>query len=90
MLTKEQEQLQSSFWEAVTMCLERIWHLDWSDANALVERHRAKLAASNSPEVALLVLHNEPFDVAGELAGKEIDREGFQEEYAAILGKAGL
>lgn len=79
---------QRAFWAAVLDCLTSIHRLPRPEAEGRVARFKARLT-DVSPElqkgVEQFVYHDEPFDLACELAENAIPLEKFLEQYNTIL-----
>lgn len=80
------EQLKDAFWEAVADCLVQFHGFSRADAQERARCHRADLerVLGNRFEPGL-VYNDEPFYIAGRLAGRELELHPFRREYDAIL-----
>lgn len=77
----------SVYWKTVLDCLVEIHGLRPTRARAAVAASRARLDSA-PPEINRdLFYHMEPFDVAGSLAGRQVDRRDVDDVYRAILLK---
>src|SRR5215216_5172674 len=78
---------QESFWAAVRECLVRFHQLPDLTAVRKVAEFRSRLDEA-PPGVPLdMVYHAEPFDVACDLAGNQLDRGDVEAEYRELLGR---
>jgi|GEM_PF-1247397 len=78
---------QESFWAAVRECLVRFHQLPDLAAVRKVAEFRSRLDEA-PPGVPLdMVYHAEPFDVACDLAGNQLDRAAMETEYLELLDR---
>jgi len=87
MKTKRTPRAKDSFWQVVEDCLEEIHNLPRTDAHARstdlrkrVERHPRGISGE-------IIYHAEPFDVACDIAGNQLDLSQFRNQYDAILNR---
>lgn len=80
------EELKDAFWEAVIDCLVQFHDFSRTDARARASDFRSwnerVLGDRFEPGI---VYHDEPFYIAGRLAGRELDLQRHHLEYDAIL-----
>jgi hypothetical protein len=75
----------SSYWRVVEDCLVELFGLPRNDAQNDVSEYRARLN-SLPPDVDQdIVYHDEPFNVASDLADRKLSWELHQEQYHRIL-----
>ena len=82
-------QATDEFWSVVEECLQELHHLSPADAVQKTRKLRRKL---KSPPPGLpadlaseIIYHDEPFDVACDLAGRRLDPDQFRRQYDGIL-----
>lgn len=82
-------QARDEFWSVVEDCLQELHHMSPADA---VQKSRELRRKLKSPPAGLpadlandLIYHEEPFDVAGDLAGQRLDLAQYRSQYDAIL-----
>lgn len=77
---------ERAFWEAVTACLRELHHLppDRAEEKVLAYRKRLETPSSAARE---MVYHNEPFNLACDLVGKQLNIDDFAKRYEEILAK---
>jgi hypothetical protein len=74
----------SLFYKAVLACLTDIWEYDAADAQRMVADFRQRLSRYKG-RAEEIVLHNEPFNLAAELADRHLDLKDHEAEYEIIL-----
>ena len=79
--------LRDAFWRVVRECLTRFHHLTEVDARDRVSLFRQHLDDAPADVPTDMVYHAEPFDVACNLAGNELDRIAFAKEYEELLDR---
>lgn len=90
-------QATDEFWSVVEECLQAFHPLSPVDAVQKTRELRRKL---KSPPLGLpagyprsgcraseIIYHDEPFDVAGDLAGRRLDLDPYRAPYDAILSR---
>jgi hypothetical protein len=75
-----------AFWAVTVDCLVEFHRLAPEEADARVASLRERLARSGA---RTMVYHAEPFDVACDLAGVELDRTPVEMEYERMLAGSG-
>ncbi|MBW3538707.1 MAG: hypothetical protein KY476_00405 [Planctomycetes bacterium] len=82
---------KDSFWEAVVDCLVEFHSIDRSVATckAACLRNDLEKLPDRLPDEDELVYHDEPFDVACDIAGRQVDFDCHRREYEAILSRHG-
>ena len=83
----------STFWDIVAECLVEFHGLDETVAHKKTKELRQRLRKSDRPAEMIfpseIIYHDEPFHIACELMGKELDLIQYHEEYKAILAQYG-
>jgi hypothetical protein len=74
-----------AFWEAVRLCLVSFHRFDTGTAEKTIETYKSRLADSKHPGAAEIVYHEDPFNLACELAGKQLDVDSYAQAYDKIL-----
>jgi hypothetical protein len=84
-------QARDEFWSVVEECLQQFHHVSAADAVQKTRELRWKL---KSPPPGLptglasdLIYHDEPFDVACDLAGQQLDLDQYRSQYDTILSR---
>jgi hypothetical protein len=80
---------EEEFWHAVVLCLREFHSFDEKTADSSVWDVRARLS-KRSIRTQEAVYHNEPFNLACDIAGKQLPATEFMEPYTKILQSAGL
>ena len=84
-------QAKDEFWSVVEECLQEFHHLSPLDAVQKTRELRRKLKSPPPGLPAVLageiIYHDEPFDVACDLAGQQLDLAQFRSQYDAILSR---
>lgn len=78
-------QAQDAFWGAVEDCLVDFHKLSRPDAQARVNDLRCRIAQPPSGLSGEIIYHDEPFDVACDLAGKHLSLPQHRSQYDGIL-----
>ena len=84
------ELLKNAFWAIVADCLHSFHHMSRGEAEASVDANRGRLEQSLScagqPAAweGELFYHGEPFYVACDIAGRELEIAPFRERYEAM------
>lgn len=73
------------FWRVVTECLIAFHRLKRADASRRTKYHRAWVESLEPQNANDIFYHREAFDVACDIAGKELDFESNFEVYDQIL-----
>jgi hypothetical protein len=76
---------RDAFWGAVVDCLEQFHGKSKPDAQALANDLRARVERPPPGIDGDLIYHAEPFDVACNLAGVELDPDSYRRPYELIL-----
>lgn len=80
--------IASAFWEAVLGCLVTFHAYSPGDARMALDRMQSRVNKAPDPD---LILHDEPFYVAADIAKSKIRLEGeFAKTYSRILRDAGM
>jgi hypothetical protein len=74
-----------AFWAATVECLVRFHGCTESRARAGVAAFRDRVSRAPVSRPDEMVYHDEPFNVACSIAGRELDQSGVMEEYDRIL-----
>ncbi|HEX8670966.1 MAG TPA: hypothetical protein VF710_03720 [Longimicrobium sp.] len=77
-----------AFWLATIDCLVRYHGLTHEEARSGVATFRHRIAQSPLPNPDEMVYHDEPFNVACDIAGSELDRFAIIDEYERLLNDA--
>jgi hypothetical protein len=86
-MTTLDPQATDEFWSVVEECLREFHHLSPVDAVEKGRELRRKLKAAPPGIMGELIYHDEPFDVACELAGRHLDLGQYRAQYDAILSR---
>ena len=78
-------QAKDSFWEVVEECLITFHHLTPPDAHTRSDDVRQKMDRPPAGLSNSLYLHDEPFRVACDIAGTELDLTQHRSQYDLIL-----
>lgn len=76
---------KTGFWAAVQDCLVEIYGLKRQVAREKCRELREKIESPPQDYSSDVFYHNEPFDIAGELAGHALDFSKFRAQYEKIL-----
>jgi hypothetical protein len=76
---------RDSFWGVVRDCLVTFHDVPATRAGRLCGQRRSEVESRPRGVSRDIFYHNEPFDVACDLAGKELDITQFRSEYDRIL-----
>lgn len=80
---------EDKFWRVVARCLNVFFGYKEQEADQLIHGYREQVLAT-APDAYALIMHQEPFSLAGILAGKELDfDEKSREIYINLLAEAG-
>ena len=82
------EKDEAQFWEIVVLCLTTFHYYDRSAAEGMVGDLRDRLTKS-SPRVRDFAFHDEPFNLACDLSGKNLDLREHTEAYDKIVENIG-
>ncbi len=74
-----------AFWAATVECLVRFHGHTYADARAGVAGFRDRISRAPVSRPDEMVYHDEPFNVACDIAGRELDRFAVMHEYDRIL-----
>ncbi|HLL85147.1 MAG TPA: hypothetical protein VK420_20930 [Longimicrobium sp.] len=74
-----------AYWEVTRDCLIQFHGLAPEEARVRVAGLRERLARTGMPIAEEMIYHDEPFYVACDLAGTELDPFMFDEEYQRLL-----
>lgn len=85
--TQKNRQARDSFWEVVEDCLVEIHQLPRVDAHARRNTLRTRLEQPPPGISSEIVYHAEPFDVACNIAGKQLDLSQYWSQYEPILNR---
>lgn len=77
--------LLQPFWRAVLECLIQFHQYDAGRALATVKDYYLNLKLNLSQEEFDFIQHEEPFAVACEIAGKDLDISAFRDSYQQVL-----
>jgi hypothetical protein len=84
-------QATDEFWSVVEECLQEFHHLSPVDAVQKTRELRRKLKfpppGLPADLASEIIYHDEPFDVAGDLAGRRLDLDQHRSQYDAILSR---
>jgi len=84
-------QATDEFWSVVEECLQEFHHLSPVDAVQKTRELRRKLKSPppgrSGCMASEIIDHDEPFDVAGDLAGRRLDLDQYRTQYDAILSR---
>lgn len=84
-------QATDEFWSVVEECLQEFHHLSPLEAVQKTRELRRKLKSPPPglpPDLASeIIYHDEPFDVAGDLAGQRLNLDRHRRQYDAILSR---
>jgi hypothetical protein len=78
---------EDQYWEAVRLCLRRFHGYNERSSKARLDEFLAWLRQQDR-EAQILATHPEPFYSACDLAGRDIEIEGRDKEYAEVLEEA--
>lgn len=78
-------QAQDAFWGSVEDCLMDFHNLSRLDAQKRVNDLRSRIAQPLSGLAGEILYHDEPFDVACDLAGKRLSLPQHRGQYEGIL-----
>lgn len=84
--------LESAYWAAVEGCLVRFHHLDPAQAGRLRRDLQERVRRSGDPKdpaMDEMFYHAEPFDIACDLAGRQLDIRQAMPEYKQLLTASG-
>jgi hypothetical protein len=76
---------KDSFWQVVADCLVEFHSLDPTSAQAQSDALRQGIAQSPPGICGDIIYHDEPFDVACDIAGKKLDLARYRGRYDLIL-----
>jgi hypothetical protein len=79
---------QERYWRIVHECLTALHQWDPAQADDAIARLQERLAVREDPDFPLMTYHAEPFEVACDLAGQQLDYAAHREAYEAILHRA--
>lgn len=74
-----------AFWAATVECLVRYHGYTHRDARGGVAGFRERISRAPISHPDKMVYHDEPFNVACSIAGRELDRFGVIDEYERLL-----
>jgi hypothetical protein len=75
---------EAPFWEAVIQCLVAFHGIAREDAERFAADYLKRLETAD-PRLRTVILHDEPFNVACDITGKQLDIGSALERYAKIL-----
>jgi hypothetical protein len=78
---------KNAFWDVVEDCLVNLHGLQPGDARQRAQDFRARIESPPTGMSSDIFYHNEPFDVACDLADNELDRAQYRAQYDSILGR---
>ena len=74
-----------AFWAATVECLVRYHGYTHEDARGGIAQFRERISRARISDPEKMVYHDEPFNVACDIAGRELDRFGIIDEYERLL-----
>lgn len=77
-----------AFWLATIECLLRYHGFTHEEATSGVAAFRHRIAQSPLPRPDEMVYHDEPFNIACDIAGRDLDRFAIIDEYERLLDDA--
>lgn len=80
---------KDEFWEIVGDCLVELHHLPVQAAQSRIHRLREQIESAPRGISKSLFYHNEPFDVACDLAEHQLDFIAFRDQYEHLLNRHG-
>ena len=80
-------QATDEFWTVVEECLQEFHHLSPVEAVEKGRELRRKIRTPPPGILGEIIYHDEPFDVACELAGRPLDLAQYRTQYDAILSR---
>ena len=80
-------QAKDAFWHVVEVCLIEIHGLSQSDAHGRSMALRARIESPPSGMSSDIFYHAEPFDVACDIAGSQLDLSQYRQQYEPILSR---
>ena len=78
-------QAKEAFWKAVEACLVQFHHFQSPDAKQAIKHFQKKLKDASPPLGGEMVYHEEPFYLACDLAGQQLDLASHRESYDKVL-----
>jgi hypothetical protein len=84
-VTKLDPKVKNSYWKVVQDCLVEILGFSRREANSMGKDLRRKIDEAPGEISKDLFYHNEPFDIACDLARRKIECSDCQEKYESIL-----
>jgi hypothetical protein len=84
-LRREPMRAGPDYWRAIERCLVEFHGWDNARAHERVERFIGDLAPVRPPDVDDLILHENPFEIAGDMAGHYLDPFVYRERYEPIF-----
>jgi metal-sulfur cluster biosynthetic enzyme len=81
------QQAKDAFWGVVEDCLVEIHHTPRWQAQALVKDLRKKIEQPPAGLQGDIIYHDEPFDVACDLAGNSLGLSPYRQKYETILSQ---
>jgi hypothetical protein len=87
MLAVRREPLQAGpdYWYAIERCLTDFHGWDPARAHQRVDRFKAYLAPFRSEDEDDLILHENPFYIANNMAGRDLDASLYHERYTTLF-----
>ncbi len=73
------------FWHVIERCLIEFHSWEPDSARKRVEQFRSAIAEIRRDDEDDLILHAEPFEIAGDMAGRDLDLAEHRERYEAIV-----
>ena len=80
---------QERYWRTIHDCLTALHHWSPAQTDDAIARLRKRLAVREDPDFPVMIYHAEPFEVACDIAGQQLDYAAHREAYEAILHRAG-
>ena len=82
MLTKSDK---STFWKTVELCLVAFHKFSPNQAKVKVRGFRHEIESDDKPTDIGMIYHEEPFILACDIAGEQLDIGKYQKKYQALL-----
>ncbi len=81
-------QRSEQFWKAVRLCLEEFYAYPPNAAKRRISEYIKVISPTGNLSDEDVVYHYEPFNLASDLAGQDMNIEDHRDEYAAIIRRA--